>query len=228
MARNPHLPIENMRLGVKEDDLSAEEIESSGLATSELVEASKSAPKGSIGNAHSMFHALRECAEGKEHYLVLEDDAIIHPEIVQFLADRWSCIESVDFLALGANTDAVICFEPVAGMKFSGLYLDEADRHPGYERIGGIFNSFSKEDVGLHKVHNMFGTCAYLVSPAGARKLLEKAFPLDMSPIEIPLLSHRLLGISFDRRINAFLGEINAQICMPFMAMTPNDSKSAR
>ena len=226
--RNPHIKSIDATLGVREEDLDPEQIAAAGIATREIIEAIKNEPKGNIGNAHSMFHIFNKCIAEGRHTLVMEDDATLHAETDRYLTENWQDVKELDFLALGANTDAVICFEPTRGMKLSGVFLNEEDKHPGYDRIRKILDSFPARKAGLYKLHNMFGTCAFLVSPNGAGKLLQKAFPLDSTPIDIPLLPHRLLGVSFDRRMNAFLGEIDARICMPFLAMTPNDSKSER
>lgn len=217
-----------MLLGTKEEELTAEQIFEEGIATEEIIEACKAIPKGNLGNAHSIFHALRECSKQGKHFLILEDDVTVHPDIYSFIHDRWQDIKDADFLALGANTDAAICFEAVKGMRLSSVFLEEEDKHPSYSRINAILNSFSGENVATYKLHNMFGTCAFLVSPDGARKLTEQAFPLDSHPVKIPLLPHLLLGVSFDRRINSVLQHIDARICLPFLAMTPNDSKSSR
>ncbi|NBW42189.1 hypothetical protein EBR25_14550 [bacterium] len=223
--RNPHIRIDDERLGAREEDLSPKETEA--ICTTQLAEAAK-AVKGSIGNAHSMFRALEECAEQEKNYLILEDDVSLHPNAIDFLLENWEKVSAVDFMALGANTDAPITFEPIFGMKFSGKFLQTADHHPSYRRIEAIFRAYSHAEVSIYKLQKMFGTCAFMVSPTGARKLLSKAFPLDLTPIDIPLLPRRLLGISFDRRINAILESIDARICIPFLAITPNNNKSQR
>jgi GR25 family glycosyltransferase involved in LPS biosynthesis len=223
--RNPHIRIDDERLGTKEEHLSAEEIEV--ICSSELAKVAK-ASKGSIGNAHSIFQALKECAEQQSNYLILEDDVTLHPNTLNFLSKNWGKVSTADFIALGVNTDAPITFEPIREMKFSGAFMHASDKHPSYRRIGEIFHTYSHAEVSIFRLHNMFGTCAFMVSPLGARKLLSKAFPLNSNPIQVPLLPHPLLGISFDRRLNAILGSIDARICIPFLAITPNDTKSQR
>lgn len=223
--RNPHIRIDDEKLGAKEERLSPNEIEM--IASTEIAEAAKRF-KGSIGNAHSIFWELQECAGQEKNYLILEDDVTIHPHAIEFLEENWEKISAVDFLALGANTNAPITFEPICGMRFSGVFLRAIDKHPSYSRIEGILRTYSHAEVSIYRLHKMLGTCAFMVSPSGAQKLLNKAFPLDSTPIDIPLLSHRLIGISFDRRINAILETIDAKICIPFLAITPNDAKSQR
>ena len=223
--RNPHIRIDDERLGVKEEELSPKEIEA--VCSTEIAEAAK-AHKGSIGNAHSMFKVLQECAEQQKNYLILEDDVTLHPNTLDFLSDNWEKAGTADFIALGANTDAPITFEPICKMMLSGVFLRATDQHPSYSRIDAIFRTYSHAEVSIFGLQKMFGSCAFMVSPSGAQKLLRKAFPLDSKPIYIPLLPHRLIGISFDRKLNAILESIDAKICLPFLAMTPNDSKSQR
>ena len=227
-TRNPHLENIDTSLGAKEEDLQAEQIIKEGIATKEIIEACIALPKGNLGNAHSMFHALQECSRQDRHFLILEDDVTVHPNIYSFIRDRWQEIKDADFLALGANTDAFICFEAVKGMRLGAVFFEKEDKHPSHSRINTILSSCNIKNTAIHKLHNMFGTCAFLVSPDGARKLTEQAFPLDSRPVEIPLLPHLLLGVSFDRRINSVLKHIDARICIPFLAMTPNNAKSSR
>ena len=223
--RNPHIRIDDERPGTKEEHLSPKEIEE--ICSTEIVKAAKER-KGSIGNAHSILKALKKCAEQEKNYLILEDDVTLHPNILDFLSENWKKVSTADFIALGANTDAPITFEPIHGMRFSGAFLHAADQHPSYSRIDAIFHTYSHAKVSTFRLHKMFGTCAFMVSPPGAQKLLSEVFPLNSKLIQVPLLPHLLLGTSFDRRLNAILESIDARICIPFLAMTPNNTKSQR
>jgi hypothetical protein len=113
-------------------------------------------------------------------------------------------------------------------MRFSGAFLRAIDKHPSYSRIEETLRAYSQTEVSIYGLQNMFGTCAFMISPSGALKFLDKAFPLDSTPINVPLVTDRMIGISFDRRMNAILESIDAKICIPFLAITPNDTKSQR
>jgi len=223
--RNPFLPFVDITPGTKEELIAPDEL--AAIATHDIVVAAKEC-RGSIGNAHSIYHILQACIADNMHYLILEDDVTLHPELPEYLIANWAEISSLDFLALGTNTDAPITFEPMNGMRFSGMFLQPEDRHPSESRIVEILSSYPRSAITLFKVHKMFGTCAFMVSPSGARKLLDAAFPLDSTPIDVPLLPHRLLAISFDRKLNSVLEVLDAKICMPFLAISPNDTKSQR
>lgn len=225
LQRNPHIKINDQTLGAKEEVLSEKEIDL--IVTRQIANAARQV-RGSIGNAHSIFLTLKECISDSTHRLILEDDTQLHPDLRSFVIENWDAIKILDLLVLGGNTDAVMTFEAINGMPLSSTFLRKQDKHPDYPRINKIFSTTPTSAVTIYKLHKIFGSHAWIVSPVGAKKLIDKCFPLDAEPIDIPLLPHRLLGISFDRRWNAILGEIDAGLCVPFLAMTPNNAKSRR
>ena len=223
--RNPHIKIDNFSFGTREEELKEEEINL--IATKALTELAKKVP-GSIGNAHSIFVILKECISEDVHYLILEDDTQIHPNIHEFIINKWEIIKKLDVLLLGGNTNSPITFEMLNGMPLSGVFLEEKDKHPSYQRINKIFSKSLIQDIKTYKLKNIFGSHAWIVSPQGAKKLIQNCFPLDIQPINVPLFFNSLSGISFDRRWNSILGIIDARICIPFLALTPNINKTSR
>lgn len=221
--RNPHIKIDNFSFGIKEEELNEEDLYL--IATKDLVKLAKKIP-GSLGNAHSIFWILKECISEDVHYLIMEDDTQIHPNFNEFIINSWEIIKNLDLLLLGGNTNSPITFEIINGMPLSGLFLEEKDKHPSYEQINKIFSKSSIKDIKTYKLNNVFGSHAWIVSPKGAKKLIKDCFPLNVQPINVPLFVNSLIGISFDRRWNSILGILNARICIPFLALTPNNEKS--
>jgi hypothetical protein len=76
-------------------------------------------------------------------------------------------------------------------------------------------------------MRNFFGLCAYLVTPKGARRLLELCFPLDGRPIFYGQLGRAMVAWTIDARMNDHLGEIGAYVCAPPLAMATNDAASS-
>ncbi len=224
--RNQHIRKTKQPLGTREEDLSDDEI--SIFATDDLAKISQKAGRGNIGNAHSIYHELRECIEDGRPRIILEDDTQLHPDINKFVVETWPAIRSLDLLILGGNTDSVITFEAMHGMPLSSCFLNEEDKHPTYERITTMLAKTPISKTSIYKLHHIFGSHAWIVSPKGAKKLINYCFPLNVELIDIPLLPRKLLGISFDIRWNSALKHMDAGICIPFLAMTPNNSKSRR
>ena len=220
--RNIHIEMRGQTLGTKEEELSEKELDT--IATPDLIKLARQV-KGSLGNAHSIMIALKECISENRHRLILEDDTQLHPELSSFIDENWNYIKNLDVLVLGGNTDAAITFEAISGMPMSGIFTRDEDRYPDYQRINDIFKATPSAKATIYKLHKIFGSHAWITSPKGAQKLIESCFPLDTRPIEIPLLPHKVLGISFDRRWNSTLGELDAGICIPFLALTPNNEK---
>ena len=73
---------------------------------------------------------------------------------------------------LGGNTDSPITFEIFNGMSLSGIFLDEKDKHPSYQRINELFIKNPIKNTTTYKINNIFGSHAWIVSPLGAKKLI--------------------------------------------------------
>ena len=217
LENNNHLQVDTF-YGIKGVHLSKEEIISQGLATEELL-ASGLTNSGTIGCAASHRKIWRKAAMGKCGYLVLEDDCYTHHRIKSFINEKLIRLMNIDICHFGINTDSIlqsICPTGLSTVKIFG------ERHPNKE---WIMNSFSKTDeqaVELHRLIKAFGCCAYFISPKGAKELEEKIFPLSTKTTHIPLVTNKMPACGLDRAANGVYSQLEAFVCQPFLAYTPN------
>jgi glycosyl transferase, family 25 len=76
-------------------------------------------------------------------------------------------------------------------------------------------------------MHNAFGNCAYVISPKGARELLDRCFPLTNRTYYIPCLNRTITSFGTDSLTNEFFKEIKAFCVIPPVAVSPNDKRNS-
>jgi len=208
--------------GVRGEDLDRNQLVADGLITSAAASSNR-VTAGMIGNAHSLWKLCQQCLVLKKPIVIMEDDVRIHHDLYSFLAAHEDRLSGMDFVALGYNTDA-----PAAWMTDGGLVYASLHRplKPTYEWIERYLGRTAVGSVQIYRLLNMFGTCCFLVTPSGAEKILTLGFPLTLEETRVPFYDHDISGISLDRRLNAVYQKMNASICIPPIALSPNDDSS--
>ena len=204
--------------------LSRTEILARNLVAAKCLDSGK-VPVGQIGAMASHFMLWQEAAKSRTPLLILEDDVFTHPALHKVIS-ALSSDQALDLIFFGVNTDTVLAtLSPEGVREFS--YFE--DRYPPTERIKSILAGTDPSRLTLRRMLNGFGLCCYLVTPQGADKIIQTILPLrsDHIPLEgIPGAS--ISGISNDRRLNALFPALNAYVCRPFLAWTPNTDSSTR
>src|SRR5262245_8914020 len=178
-----------------------------------------------IGNAHSLWRLCRECLVSKKPVVIMEDDVKIHHELYSFLTAHEDRLSAMDFVALGHNTDAPAVWQTEGGLVYASLHRP---RNPTYEWIEHYLRRTAVGSVRIYRLLNMFGTCCFLVTPSGAEKILNLGLPLTLEGTRVPFVDNEIRGISLDRRLNAVYQKMNASICIPPLALSPNDDSSTK
>ena len=220
---NNHLQVETFQ-GIKGEDLHKEEIISRGLATKELA-LSSLLTNGAIGCAASHKAIWDKASTGEKGYFVLEDDCYTHPRTTDFINYNLEPLMNVDICFFGINTDSIL--QSVAPTGLASLSLFNP-KHPSEEWIRNALSKTSVKEVAMHRLIKAFGTCAYFISPSGAKKLSAEIFPLSLATTNIPLITDKMPAISIDRAgCRAYL-QLEAYICQPFLAYTPNTDSTTK
>ena len=181
---------------------------------------------GMIGCAASHRHLWESCLLSGQPLLVLEDDVMTHPGLESFIASHRTRLEECHIVLFGCNTDSVLQIRTSQGLKLTAA-MEPA--HPTPEWISSALASTEAECVELLALLKACGTSCYWITPYGAQLLLNRCFPLTEQPTFMPLLQQPLLpGISLDWRICALYGELDALVCQPFLAYSPNTHSSTR
>ena len=222
LQNNEHLNIKAFK-AVKGNDLSKSEIINQGIATKELLESGYTT-KGLLGNAASHKSIWRKSDEEEKHFLVMEDDCYTHPQIGTFISNNFKALEDSDICLFGINTNSILQSISTEGLSSVSTFDPQ---HPDKHWIKSSFAKTSINEVQLHKLLKTFGTCAYFISPNGARTLLKSGIlPLSLKTTSIPLITNQMPAISIDRSGCLVYPSINALVCRPFLAYTPNTDSS--
>ena len=128
-----------------------------------------------------------KAADTNSGYVVLEDDVITHPGLGKFAAALATSAPRLEWAAFAVNTDSVLIAQSPQGyvqtMKFQ-------DKHPPPQRIAALLKRTRIVDVKLWRLLRGFGSAAYYVSPAGARKLLASVLPMRSDTVPVPTLGN--------------------------------------
>lgn len=223
LKKNDHLAAKTF-IGVKGADLSTAEMISRGL-TDEELSVSPLLKYGLIGNAASHRAIWANAIKESKCYFILEDDCYTHPKVVDFINNNLETLTNIDICFFGINTDSILKSKSPTGLTSISLF---SPKHPSEEWIKNALSKTNTEDVALHRLDKAFGFCSYFISPSGAEKLSEKIFPLSLATTNIPLISDKMPAISIDRAANREYSQLQAFICQPFLAYTPNTDSQTR
>jgi len=199
-------------------ELSDEEVMAMGL-----VAPGSRFTRGAVGGAASLWRILKWIAEQNEPALVFEDDCAIRHDINAHLATLLPSLGNWDLLVLGYNTDSILDLELAPGMKSMMMFRPQ---HPSDES-DAAFQS-SKSQVAAFRLNCCFGPAGSVMSPAGARRLLELCFPMDNRPVTIQALGNRVLQTTgLDGMGNSTYGFMKAFACFAPLVVPRNDNATS-
>ena len=180
--------------------------------------------KGAVGCAASHSRIWKWVAEQGVPALVFEDDVTIRHDIDETLATLLPTLGSWDYVACGYNTDAVLEVEPAPGMK---SIMTSLPKRPD-EAAEALFQG-SKTQVAAFPLVTCFGTSGYVVSPAGARKLLQLCFPIDNRSYARTVFGQTLdVPVSgIDHMLNCVYQSIEAYACFAPLVLPHNDKANS-
>ena len=197
---------------------------------------------GSVGTALSHRRVWQHVADSEETALVLEDDAVTHPQIEAWASRNHELLAAADLTLCAFNQDTITAtIDPRTGSGAISAY----DPPQPYQRpwIHAALRSTCR--VRRVRLSHAWGTACYWLSPQGARALLRRALPLstesvfrhnDAAPsgwpppgkeaaLYGPFEQLRAIAqASIDSRLNALYDELDAYILAPRpLAYTEND-----
>ncbi|WP_376712896.1 glycosyltransferase family 25 protein [Burkholderia sp.] len=174
--------------------------------------------RGAIGIAMTTHRLWTDIAAGNELVTIVEDDAIFRPDFndaaMQFLAAHADCC---DFVAWGYNFDSILRGTIFNNRTPVTMRFDEA-------ALAQAVDDF-RADRGPVLVMNLlefYGICAYTISPAGARFLLDHCFPLRPETLYSHGLGRTLPNYGIDVAMNKFYGAMRSVAAFPPLAVTMN------
>jgi len=204
--------------GVDGLQLDPQDLRSRGL----LETSALSWPRGQLGCALSHLRCLLRCLRKNQPLMILEDDALLAPDWRTRLQPLLlEAPRDWDLLLLGWNLDSCLQLEWSEGITLSALcqprlppaaQLQAALASPGSHR--------------WYRLHKALGLAGYVVSPAGAARILSWALPLRTLPITVPELPERDC-FSFDGQLNSLYPKLSTWVCVPPLVLGANDKQAS-
>ena len=169
-----------------------------------------------IANGLSQRELWLKCIESNENYIIFEDDAIIRKDFIKQYNNLINQCPNFDILYFGYNFDSIIHFEFLDSMMELKCFFNQTTVN---------LNEFSDLTTPVYpfRTKNNFGVPGYIISPTGAKKLLQLCFPMEEKKIYIPALKCQTTTYTLDIIINYFFDKLNPYICFPPLVITPNN-----
>lgn len=178
---------------------------------------------GALGCAMSHKRMWDLCVASSAAITLAEDDAVFNRHfgekataVMARLPKNW------DIVLWGWNFDSILHVEIFPGLKDSVLHFDSS-------KLGPKLIDFQNQryDVLPFRLWGAFGFVCYSISTQGARRLLERCFPLTTEPIPIPGLRRTVSNFGIDVAMNKHYRDLNAYVSFPPLVWTENDKTSS-
>jgi GR25 family glycosyltransferase involved in LPS biosynthesis len=150
--------------------------------------------------------------------LVFEDDVFVRTDARAVVAPVLAGLGKWDIVLLGYNTDALVEFNVAGDFDMSGLFTV---KHPNAAQLARFVRS--RNPANPFRLRHAFGISGYAISPAGARKLLARCFPMDNRMIEFKAAQNRFPSFSLDCMMNEIYRAIDAYAFVGPLALPLND-----
>lgn len=198
------------------------------IAQSIITSDNASFGAGALGCAVSHRALWLAARQAHTPTLICEDDACLRGDFVQQAEATLAQLPADWHLCyLGYNTDSVVATQSEDGLKALLFFDETAKRAPGF------FDSFARLNAPTPtplQCYQVWGNLCYVVSPAGAQRLLELCFPMR-ADIEVFMFgqNRKLKPFGIDGIVNVALqrAPLNAYCLVPPLAVGPNDGATS-
>tara|TARA_B100001964_G_C14237858_1_gene603400 strand:- start:1007 stop:1753 length:747 start_codon:yes stop_codon:yes gene_type:complete len=203
-------------------------IDGASLSIAELVyrgliePSAASWPIGQLGCAISHLRCHIHCLQTGRDMVIFEDDAIPAQNWQSILSSMLRSVPADwDLLLLGWNLDSALQVELSKGITSTSLFK------PPYPDAKMIENVLGSVDERLWlRMQKGLGLAGYVISPRGAARLLEWAWPLRTMSIDFNDLPARIC-FSLDGELTNLYPSINAWVCFPPLVLALNSKSSS-
>src|SRR5262249_28456365 len=178
---------------------------------------------GAVGNALSPRRLWGHCAAGNAVLTLAEDDAVFNrhfstraPQLLAQLPPGW------DLILWGWNFDSLLRVKLLGELQDAFMYFNRPS-------LGERLAEFPALDYPVQalRLATAFGLVSYSLSPSGARRLLQRCFPLRDEAVPVPGLRAVPRNTSLDVTMNKHYPALAAYACFPPLVWTENDPTSS-
>jgi glycosyl transferase family 25 len=217
-AKHPHLVFEWFD-GIDGSSILRDNLIEKGVLASDCTWSDRS-----IANALGHQALWHEAVATNQSLVVFEDDAIFARDFSQRLDTLFSAVpDDFDLIYLGFNWDRFVfleLFDSSAGIV--KLTFSQEKLLTDFDSIQHIF--FKPAPFRLRAA---WGMCGYVISPAGARKLIEKTLPLNDRMVHPPGVPWRIKAFGMDSLLNEAFHQIESYVSIPPLIYVENNRKTS-
>lgn len=174
---------------------------------------------GAVGCALSHLALWREVVASGRPMTILEDDAVLRHDfeeqsarVVASLSPGW------DIVVWGWNFDSILALNVMPNVSTTVMHFNQNQLRAamrGFQAIAGA--------PAVFRLSECFGTCAYTISPEGARRFMEQCFPLRPFHHYSQALGRELPNNGIDIPMMGQYPRSQSYVALPPLAATRNE-----
>ncbi|HEV8678263.1 MAG TPA: tetratricopeptide repeat protein [Stellaceae bacterium] len=207
------------------DAVDGQKLRRDELVRNNLIEEGLAFSDGFLGSAMSHKALWETCVAQKRPIMVLEDDVFLPDSLKDWIGPSLAELrQRCDILYLGYNRDAIVSFG-YGGSDWCNIAFEPSP--VAFDHEARQHNSWS--DRNSHCFVDMrlaWGIIAYMISPRGARLLLDHCFPMTGKiPVRMYGQGRVLIPYGIDGIMNTVIqrGLIKARAVFPPLVIGPNE-----
>jgi glycosyl transferase family 25 len=172
---------------------------------------------GAMGAMHSHARLWDLAATQNTAITVFEDDAIVHEKFEVLAPELLNAVPDWDIVLWGWNFDEAVSFDLFPGVP--------SMTHCSQEDMRNLVSAIQHGPIQptLRRLYYGFGLVGYSLSPTGARRLLNRAFPSRPFLYKVPLFGLEVENTGIDSVTSVLYSELNAFACVPPLVITRNE-----
>lgn len=174
---------------------------------------------GAVGCALSHLTLWQDAAESGQALTILEDDAILRhdfaarsAQVVAGLPPDW------DIVVWGWNFDSILSLHIMPGVSPAVVLFNQTQMRASVRNFQALAGA-----PAVHRLSECFGTCAYTISPIGARRFMANCFPLAPFHHYVHGLKSDLPNNGIDIAMIRLYSHTHAYCALPPLAVTKNE-----
>jgi len=198
-------------------------VDRAALVEDAIIDRNLRYTNGALGCAMSHLFFWEAAINQHETITVVEDDAVLHRNFLEYAEAVTSSLESSwDLVVWGWNFDSILMLDLLPGISPCVATFDQA----GLRQHVDAFQTLSFRPAAF-RLLRCFGTVGYSVTPAGAQKLRQLSLPLTPFEISIPMISPRFPNNGIDVVMNRAYPQLQAFVSVPPLIVTKNEHETS-